>query len=71
MEIAKTVRRWFSHAASKVEEVGTASIPVGLHHVDVPTTNNVTTPEERDEVVARGVLLQKALKKQLGGSGGA
>jgi hypothetical protein len=68
MELAKTVRRWF---ASKVAAVGTVSIPVGLHHADIPTANNVTTPEERDEVMARGELIQEALKKQLGGPSGA
>ncbi len=66
MEIMETIRSLFSRTASKVAEVGTGSFPV----VSLPTTNNVTTPEERDEVVARGVLLQKALKKQLGGNGG-
>ena len=67
MEIAKTVRAWFSNGvdrvADKATELGTGSFPV---MDSLPATNNVTTPEERDAVVARSVLIQKAIKAQLG-----
>lgn len=67
MEIMQAIRSLFSRTASKAVELGTGSFPV----VSLPPTNNVTTPEERDAVVARGVLLQQKLKEQLGGNGGA